>query len=152
MYGEPQAGATSLARGRPPAAHAQKAKAGQSCRRLSGASPGRIRALSLGDGLIIRLHRRWAAAQVDERDRRAQPALPGHSDGQALQAKDVVTVLEELTSIYPAPAYIRSDNGPELIAHASDAGPITAGPQRPTSSPDHRGRRLCGVVQQPVQG
>jgi hypothetical protein len=29
----------------------------------------------------------------------------------------VVAVLEELTSIYPAPAFIRSDNGPEFIAH-----------------------------------
>ena len=33
-------------------------------------------------------------------------------------AKDVVTVLEELTSLYPVPAFIRSDNGPEFIAHA----------------------------------
>jgi len=34
------------------------------------------------------------------------------------QAKDVVAVLEELTSVYPAPTFIRSDNGPEFIAHA----------------------------------
>jgi putative transposase len=27
-------------------------------------------------------------------------------------------VLEELTSLYPAPAYIRLDNGPEFIAQA----------------------------------
>lgn len=27
-------------------------------------------------------------------------------------------MLEELTSLYPAPAFIRSDNGPEFIAHA----------------------------------
>ena len=27
-------------------------------------------------------------------------------------------MLEELTSLYPAPTYIRSDNGPEFIAHA----------------------------------
>ena len=26
-------------------------------------------------------------------------------------------MLEELTSLYPAPAFIRSDNGPEFIAH-----------------------------------
>ena len=38
--------------------------------------------------------------------------------GRRCKAKDVVTVLEELTSIYPAPAFIRSDNGPEFIAHA----------------------------------
>jgi putative transposase len=29
-----------------------------------------------------------------------------------------VSVLEELTGLYPAPAFIRSDNGPEFIAHA----------------------------------
>jgi len=38
--------------------------------------------------------------------------------GSRHKAKDVVAVLEELTSLYPAPAYIRSDNGPEFIAHA----------------------------------
>ena len=27
-------------------------------------------------------------------------------------------MLEELTSLYPAPAFIRSDNGPEFIAQA----------------------------------
>jgi putative transposase len=36
--------------------------------------------------------------------------------GRRCKAKDVVAVLEELTSLYPAPAYIRSDNGPEFIA------------------------------------
>ncbi len=30
----------------------------------------------------------------------------------------MVAVLEELTSLYPTPAFIRSDNGPEVIAHA----------------------------------
>ena len=38
--------------------------------------------------------------------------------GRCCKAKDVVAVLEELTSLYPAPAYIRSDNGPEFIAQA----------------------------------
>jgi transposase InsO family protein len=37
--------------------------------------------------------------------------------GPRCKAKDVVAVLEELTSLYPAPTYIRSDNGPEFIAH-----------------------------------
>ena len=32
------------------------------------------------------------------------------------KAKDVVAVLEELTSIYTAPVFIRSDNGPEFMA------------------------------------
>lgn len=34
------------------------------------------------------------------------------------KAKDVVAVLEELTSLDPAPAFIRSDNGPEFISQA----------------------------------
>jgi putative transposase len=38
--------------------------------------------------------------------------------GRRCKAKDVVAVLEELTSLYPAPAFIRSDNGPEFIAQA----------------------------------
>ena len=38
--------------------------------------------------------------------------------GRRCKAKDVVAVLDELTSLYPAPSYIRSDNGPEFIAHA----------------------------------
>ena len=38
--------------------------------------------------------------------------------GRRCKAKDVVDVLEEHTSLYPAPAFIRSDNGPEFIAHA----------------------------------
>jgi transposase InsO family protein len=38
--------------------------------------------------------------------------------GRRCQAKDVVAVLEELTSVYPAPTFIRSDNGPEFISQA----------------------------------
>ncbi len=38
--------------------------------------------------------------------------------GRRCKAKDVVAVLEELTSLYPAPAFTRSDNGPEFIAQA----------------------------------
>ena len=38
--------------------------------------------------------------------------------GRRCKAKDVVAVLENLTSLYPAPAFIRSDNRPEFIAHA----------------------------------
>jgi transposase InsO family protein len=38
--------------------------------------------------------------------------------GRHCKARDVVTVLEELTSFYPAPTFIRSDNGPEFIAQA----------------------------------
>jgi putative transposase len=51
--------------------------------------------------------------------------------GRRCKAKDVVAVLEELTSLYPAPAFIRSDNGPEIIAHvlrrwSKDSGTKTA--------------------------
>jgi len=38
--------------------------------------------------------------------------------GLPCKAKDVVAVLEDLTTLYPAPTFIRSDNGPELMAHA----------------------------------
>ena len=38
--------------------------------------------------------------------------------GRRCKAKDVVAVLEELTSVYPAPTFIRSDNGPEFVAQA----------------------------------
>jgi len=38
--------------------------------------------------------------------------------GRRCKAMDVVMVLEALTSVYPAPTYIRSDNGPEFVAHA----------------------------------
>jgi hypothetical protein len=42
--------------------------------------------------------------------------LSGHSGGQTRKAKDLVTVLEELTNVNLAPTFIRSDNGPEFIA------------------------------------
>jgi len=38
--------------------------------------------------------------------------------GRRCKAKDVVALLEELTSLYPAPAFLRSDNGPEFISQA----------------------------------
>jgi putative transposase len=38
--------------------------------------------------------------------------------GRRCKAKEVVAVLVELTSLYPSPAFIRSDNGPEFIAQA----------------------------------
>jgi transposase InsO family protein len=51
--------------------------------------------------------------------------------GRRCKSKGLVAVLEELTSLYPAPAFIRSDNGPEFIAHAlnrwcKDSGTATA--------------------------
>jgi transposase InsO family protein len=61
--------------------------------------------------------------------------------GRRCKAKDVVTVLEELTSVYPAPTFIRSDNGPEFIAkpYGTGARPVTQ-PARSISSLDLRGR------------
>jgi putative transposase len=38
--------------------------------------------------------------------------------GRRCKVIDVVAVLEELTGLYPAPEYIRSDNGSEFITHA----------------------------------
>ena len=50
--------------------------------------------------------------------------------GRRCKAKDVVAVLEELASVYPAPASIRSDNVPEFIAQAlrdwCEASPTTS--------------------------
>jgi putative transposase len=37
--------------------------------------------------------------------------------GRRYKAKGMVAVLQELTALYPTPAFIRSDNGPEFIAH-----------------------------------
>jgi len=36
--------------------------------------------------------------------------------GRRCKARELVAVLEELTSLYPAPSLIRLDNGPEFIA------------------------------------
>lgn len=38
--------------------------------------------------------------------------------GRRCKAKDVVAVLEDLTSVCPAPTFIRSDNGSEFIAQS----------------------------------
>jgi putative transposase len=38
--------------------------------------------------------------------------------GRRFKAKDEVSVLEKFTILYPAPAFIRLDNGPEFIAQA----------------------------------
>ena len=46
--------------------------------------------------------------------------------GRRCQAKDVVDVLEQLTSVYPAPMFIRSDNGPR-------ASPLGLGRRIPAS-------------------
>ena len=48
--------------------------------------------------------------------------------GRRCKAKDVVAVLGELTSLYPAPAFIRSDNGPEFNCFAEAQG-LRPGPE-----------------------
>ncbi len=68
----------------------------------------------------------------------------------ACEPNPVVAVLEELTSLYPAPAFIRSDNGPEFIAHALRrwcASGTTTAYIEPGSSWQNG-----FAVQQPVQG
>ena len=59
--------------------------------------------------------------------------------GRRCHAKEVVAVLEGLTSLYPAPTYIRSDKGPEFIAHALRNWFESSGP---TSNQDHRVRTV----------
>jgi len=49
-------------------------------------------------------------------------------------------VLEELASLYPAPAFIRSDNGPECIAHALRKWCQRSGTSTAFLEPEHRGR------------
>ena len=58
------------------------------------------------------------------------------------KAKDVVAVLEELTSLYSAPAYIRSDNGPEFIAHTLKRWAESSASTRAYIEPDQRGRTV----------
>ncbi|QEY31819.1 IS3 family transposase [Synechococcus sp. RSCCF101] len=55
--------------------------------------------------------------------------------GRRCKARDVVAVLEELTSLYPAPAFIRCDNGPEFIAHALRRWCRTSGTTTATIEP-----------------
>jgi putative transposase len=82
------------------------------------ASPSRTPAPGLGDG-------RQFDATGDGRQLKFLNAIDEHSClclairvGRRCKAKDVVAVLEELTSIHPVPAFIRSNNGPDFIVHA----------------------------------
>jgi transposase InsO family protein len=63
------------------------------------------------------------------------------------KAKDMVSVLEELTSLYQAPADIRSDNGPEFIPHAlqdwCDASDTTSMAYIDSGSPWENGVAEC---------
>ena len=56
------------------------------------------------------------------------------------KANDVVAVLEELTSLYPAPVFISSGTVPSSSPMPSGTGQKGAPPPRPTSNQVHRGR------------
>lgn len=60
--------------------------------------------------------------------------------GRCCKAKDVVPVLEELNSLYPATAFIRSDNGPSSLPTRSEFAARTAPQPLPTSSHVQLGR------------
>ena len=66
--------------------------------------------------------------------------------GRRCKAKDVVAVLEELTSVYPAPAFIRSDNGPEFNCFAEAQG-LRLGPTGLVRGQPHHqhGRYRAGI-------
>jgi hypothetical protein len=49
--------------------------------------------------------------------RQVQPSLPGYPGWLLCKAKDFVAALDDLLSLYSAPAFIRSDNAPEFIAY-----------------------------------
>ena len=51
---------------------------------------------------------------IDEHTRQCLRAMPGWS----IRAIDAINTLDEAMQIYGKPAHIRSDNGPEFIAHA----------------------------------
>jgi hypothetical protein len=73
--------------------------------------------------------------------------------GRRCKAKVVVAALEELTSLYPAPAFVRSDNGPEFSPGPTQ---LVRG-QRHHQNGLYRaripvGERLCRVFQRALQG
>lgn len=55
--------------------------------------------------------------------------------GRRCKAKGVVVVLEELTSVCPASTYIRTDKGPEVIAHALNSWCKSNGTAMPCIEP-----------------
>jgi transposase InsO family protein len=102
---------------------------------LQRPSPGKLKRARPADGSVRRHkaeypHQVWAmdfqfAATADRRRLKFLNVIDEHSRlclairvGRRCKTKDVVAVLEELASLYPVPAFIRSDNGPEFIAHA----------------------------------
>ena len=90
-----------------------------------------------------------------------RPCLPIRL-GRRCKGKDVVAVLAELASLYPAPAFIRSDNGPEFNCFAEAQG-LRLGPTRLVRGQHHHqhghhragipmGERIRGILQRPLPG
>ena len=67
--------------------------------------------------------------------------------GRHCKATDVVVVLEELTSLFPAPTFIRSDKGLSSMPRTYGTGAMPTPPARPTSSQVPVVERHCRVVQ-----
>jgi hypothetical protein len=131
-------------------AHSQEAQAGTTRGRLSAASPGRASPPGVGHGLPVRRHRRRSQAQVPERDRRAQPPLPGDPGGQAVQGQGcgggAGGAHEPLPGAGLHPQ--RQRPGVQLLRRSPRATPRRYGtgarpappPARPTSRRDPHGR------------
>lgn len=56
--------------------------------------------------------------------------------GRRCKTKDVLEVLEELTSLYPTPVFIRSDNGPKFNGYA-ESSRLRPRPQTVVQDPWH---------------
>ncbi len=115
---EPQAGAhlwRDEGRWRPtPRKQKRSRPADGSMRRHQAINPHQIRAIDFlldatADGRRIRFIK-----VIDEHSRLCLAIWVG----RRCKAKDVLAVQEDLTSLYPAPAVIRSDNEPEFNAHS----------------------------------
>jgi hypothetical protein len=70
--------------------------------------------------------------------------------GRRCRAKDVVAVLEELTSLCQPPACFRYNNEPEFIHYALKRWSAKATPQLPKFSQYPHARTACRRVEQPV--
>jgi hypothetical protein len=62
--------------------------------------------------------------------------------GTCCQVKDTVAVVDELCSLYPAPAFILSDNAPEFLAHTLRSWCQTSGTLTSYIEPVSRGRKV----------
>ena len=101
-----------------PAPNSKQAEASRAGRWLCAAAPSRTSAPGLVNSFQF-------DATVDGRQLKFLNVIDEDSRfclairvGRRCKAKDVVAMLKELARLYPAPAFIRSDNGPEFIAHA----------------------------------